>query len=293
MADAPRFSVTIPAYNASATLAETIESVLGQTFADFELVIVDDGSTDETAAIARGYESSDARVTVVSQENRGSGGAYNTAVRTARGDLLVMLSADDLLLPEHLASFDDFIRESPEASIFTCNGYFEYEDGTRVLADPQNRWSQPGGCDLVDMIDACFYGIGAVYRRAVFEAVGGFREDIYAEDYPFWLHALALKFVHRHLDRPLSVHRRNSVQKSSDAIRVRLADIAAIEGVLQTGLLDERETRAAQTVIGRHRKSVAVRRAMSRVLGRDLSEKLIARTRAARLARRSRDSLGR
>jgi len=83
MAAKPRFSVTIPAYNAQATLAQTVESVQAQTFPDWEVVIVNDGSTDETRSVAERFAQEDARVRVVSQENRGSGGAYNTAVRSA------------------------------------------------------------------------------------------------------------------------------------------------------------------------------------------------------------------
>ena len=153
---------------------------------------------------------------MVSQQNRGSGGAYNTAVRSARGDLLVMLSADDLLLPDHLATFDACIRRNPGASVFTSDGWYDYDDGRREAAHPQARWSDPAGCTLEELLQACFYGVGAVYRRAVFDAVGGFREGTYAEDYLFWLLALAHGFRHRHIDRPLSVHRRSTAQKSAE-----------------------------------------------------------------------------
>ena len=147
MAETPRFSVTIPAYNAESTLAETVASVQAQSFSDFEIVICNDGSTDGTLALAESLAMSDPRIRVVSQENRGSGGAYNTAVRNARSDLIVMLSADDLLLPEHLAAFDAFIGENPDASVFTCDGYFEYDDGRREPQDLNAGWADPSSCD--------------------------------------------------------------------------------------------------------------------------------------------------
>ncbi len=283
MPDVPRFSVTIPAYNAESTLAETVASVEAQTFADWECVIVDDGSTDGTRALAESLAAGEPRIRVVSQENRGSGGAYNTAVRSARSDLLVMLSADDVLFPHHLASFDAFIGANPEASVFTCDGWFEYEDGTREPQDLNARWAGAISCRLVDLLQACFYGIGAVYRRDVFDTVGGFKEDMYAEDYVFWLLALANRFEHRYLDARLSVHRRNWVQKSADSLRVREADIRAIQVVIDTGLLTPEEKAAAEESIARLKRNIRIRRALQAVLGRDMSTRLINRVRHRRI----------
>jgi len=279
VADAPRFSVMIPAYNAEATLAETVESVLAQTFADWEIVIVDDGSTDSTREIAEGLAQREPRIRVVHQENRGSGGAYNTAVRSARADMLVMLSADDLLLPDHLQSFDTFIAQNPEASIFSSSGYYEYEDGTREASDLNTKWSDPSRCQMPDLLAACFFGIGAVFRREVFDAVGGFQEHIYAEDYPFWLMAFAKGFRHRHLDRPLAVHRRNSMQKSADALRVRKGDLRAVRDVMAADLLSPADLAAARRTVARLRLNILARETLSALLGGERTSRLIDRMR--------------
>jgi len=278
----PRFSITIPAYNAQATLARTIESVQAQTFRDWEIVIVDDGSTDETRAVAERFARADERVSVVSQENRGSGGAYNTAVRSSHSDLLVMLSADDLLLPDHLAEFDACIRANPEASVFTSDGWYEYDDGRREAALPQARWSDPAECTLEELLAACFYGVGAVHRRAVFDAVGGFREGIYAEDYLFWLLALAHGFKHRHIDRPLSIHRRTTVQKSANAILMRETDLRVITEIVRTGLLSDSQLAAARRSATRLRRNIAVRKILAKTVGPTALERLTARIRSAR-----------
>lgn len=282
MTETPRFSVTVPAYNAEATLAETIESVQAQTFPNWELVICNDGSTDATLLLAERFASDDPRIHVVSQENRGSGGAYNTAVRNARSDLIVMLSADDLLSPEHLSHFDAFIREHPDASVFTCDGHFQYEDGRREAQDLNDGWRPAPECQLTDLLSACFYGIGAVYRRDVFEVVGGFREDIYAEDYLFWLLALAHGFRHRYLDRPLSVHRRNSFQKSADALRMREADVRTLQLVIESGLLSPGQRSVAARTVRRLKRNLRIRRMLARALGQSLSARLIAWSRALR-----------
>lgn len=282
MPDTPRFSVTVPAYNAAATLAETVRSVQAQTFTDWELVVVDDGSTDDTLRIAEEFAVADARIRVVSQENRGSGGAYNTAVREARADLLVMLSADDLILPEHLESIDALIAESSDSSIFTVSGWYEYEDGTRELQTLNSSWADPGGASLDELLSACFFGIGAVYRREVFEAAGGFREDIYAEDYLFWMLAMAHGYRHRYLDRPLAVHRRNTVQKSADAIKMREADVHALHEVVATGLLSASEADSATRVVRHLRRNIGIRRALGGMLGQSLSSRLLNRAGAMR-----------
>lgn len=275
MPDSPRFSVTIPAYNAEATLAETIRSVQAQTFSDWEIVIANDGSTDDTRALADEFAAADPRIRVISQENRGSGGAYNTAVRNARAELLVMLSADDLIMPEHLATMDALIAENPDASIFTVGGWYEYDDGTRELSRLHEAWAVPEECTLTDLLSACFFNMGAVYRREVFDAVGGFREDIYAEDYPFFLMAMAKGFTHRMSPEPLAVHRRSSAQKSADHLRVRRADLSAVREVLATGLLDAAEAAAAKRAITRLKRNIAVRTVLGAVAGPEASTRLI------------------
>jgi glycosyltransferase involved in cell wall biosynthesis len=282
MTDTPRFSVTIPAYNAEATLAETLESIQAQTYRDFEVVICNDGSKDGTLALAERFAAEDPRIRVVSQENRGSGGAYNTAVRNARADLIVMISADDLLLPKHLESFDTFINENPDTAIFTCNGYYEYDDGHRELTTLQNRWAAHDECTLEDLIRACFFNIGLVYRREVFDAVGGFQEDIYAEDYIFFLRAMARGYTHRFLDVPLSVHRRSSTQKSADAIKMRRADIRALEELMDSEKLTPEQRTAARRIVRRHKANVAVRLTLATLMGAERSSKFLSRARGRR-----------
>ena len=255
----PRFSIATPAYNAASTLAETIESVREQTLENWEMVVVDDGSSDTTRELAESYAQTDPRIHVIAQANRGSGGAYNTSVANTRADLIVMLSADDLLEPDHLARFDAFITANPGSGLYSCNGYYLYDDGARIVSHLHERWQDSSGCSLADLLRACFFATGTVFRREAFDAVGGFAEDLYAEDYVFFMLALANGFEHRFLNAPLAVHRRNNVQKSADAIRVRRADIVAINRVVATGLLSRQEVAVARRVICRHRVNIAVR----------------------------------
>jgi glycosyltransferase involved in cell wall biosynthesis len=96
---APTVSVITPAFNAAPYVRETLDSVLAQTFTDFEVIVVDDGSTDETAAIVDWYAQRDPRVRVVRQANRGIAAARNTAIAHARGRFLALLDSDDLWFP--------------------------------------------------------------------------------------------------------------------------------------------------------------------------------------------------
>lgn len=279
----PRFSILIPAYNAESTLAATLESVAAQNFTDWEVVLVDDGSTDSTRAIAERFAGSDPRYRVISQANRGSGGAYNTAVLNARADFMVMLSADDLLLPTHLEEYARFIDANPGAHVITSNGYYLYPDGTRERVDPGVEWTDATTCTLDDLLGACFFGVGAVFHRDVYTVVGGFREDMYAEDYLFWLFASAHGFNHRYLDKPLAVHRREPSQKSDNALLMRQTDAEAVEEVLGSGLLTPSQEETARRSLKRLRRNIMTRRTLSAMMGGKLTEQLIARTRAPRV----------
>ncbi len=127
----PAISIMMPAYNAEAYIALAIESALNQTFTDWELIIVNDGSTDQTAEIAVRYV--DDRIRLVHQANGGEAAARNHALRLARGRWLAYLDADDLFLPEHLALAVDFLRYHPEKDAV-------YSDGRHI--DPEGKLLQ-------------------------------------------------------------------------------------------------------------------------------------------------------
>ena len=146
-----------------------------------------------------------------------------------------------------------------------------------------DTWEDPRTCALADLFRACFLGVGAVYRRALYDAVGGFREDIYAEDYLFWMLGEAHGFTHCYLDEVLAVHRRNSVQKSAAAMRMRQADVFAIEQVVATGLLTPELTVEAERSIARLKRNVRVRKVLGATLGEERASRLINRLRHRRV----------
>ena len=111
-----KFSVVIPLYNKEHYIETTIRSVLSQTFTDYEVLVVDDGSRDNSLALARQFESE--RVRIIPQENQGVSVARNTGILNARGEYICFLDADDEWLPDYLATIDDLTVKHPESAIF-------------------------------------------------------------------------------------------------------------------------------------------------------------------------------
>jgi glycosyltransferase involved in cell wall biosynthesis len=135
----PLVSILIPAYNAEAWIADTIKSALGQTWRRKELIVVDDGSTDRTQAIARRFASRG--VTIVAQENQGQAVARNRAFSLSQGDYIQWLDADDLLSPDKIAKQIEAAQENPSPrTLFSSEwGYFAYRTN-RAKFQPTSLW---------------------------------------------------------------------------------------------------------------------------------------------------------
>lgn len=116
-----KVSVIIPTYNCARFLPEAIESVLAQTYQDFEIVVVDDGSTDQTEQVVARYQPG---VIFIQQENQGPGAARNRGLRTVTGEYIVFLDADDILMPEKLEMQARFLDHHPEVDVVYSNGYY-------------------------------------------------------------------------------------------------------------------------------------------------------------------------
>jgi teichuronic acid biosynthesis glycosyltransferase TuaG len=188
----PQVSVIMPAYNAERHVAESIASVSGQTFAGWELVVVDDGSTDGTAEVAREWAAREPRVRHLRRENGGQAAARNTGIRHARGQLLAFLDADDLWLPEKLAR-QIGVLERTGADVVYCDGYVFGDDGARERED--GFAVMPGLTGGAGMFGLLYeYNriatLSVLARRASVERAGLFDEDRRiqnCEDYDLWL----------------------------------------------------------------------------------------------------------
>ena len=277
-----RFSIVVPAYNAEATLPETLDAILAQEFDDWECIVVDDGSADATQDIVRAYATRDARVRLVAQLNRGTAGAYNAGVAAAKGGLIVVCSADDILLPAHLGVMASLADRDPEHGIYSSNGDWLEPSGARRHFYHEPEWARERSLSFEDLLDRCFFGVGATYGRQVFDLVGGYREGVYGEDYDFWLRAMARGVTHRYTPEVLALHRLSASQKTSDLARVYESDIATYRNLIEAGWVQgervaavERAITEKQTVLRRNRLLARARGLLTRFVGRHAAEGLV------------------
>lgn len=184
----PRVSVVVPLYNKEQYVARCLSSIRAQTFADYELIVVDDGSTDAGPAVARRLLRTGDQL--IAQSNAGPGRARNTGIEAARGELVAFLDADDEWLPGFLATMVSLLALCPEAAFAGCR--YEQTGGT-LLRVP--RCGRRGPYKLVlDYAGACARAVGfpnnsscTVVRRAALQQVGGFPPVVPNEDVILWV----------------------------------------------------------------------------------------------------------
>jgi glycosyltransferase involved in cell wall biosynthesis len=245
----PLVSVIIPTYNRKTMLQEAVASVLAQSFRDFELIVVDDGSTDGTAADLRSR--CEARLRVLEQARRGVAAARNLGVRAARGEYIAFLDSDDTWLPRKLERQMDFMRAGPRRISQTEEIWIR--DGRRV--NPMKKHRKPSGDVFRASLELCLVSPSAVLMtRELFEEAGGFDESFeVCEDYDLWLriaqnHAIDL------LPELLVVKRGGHADQLSrstwgfDRFRVR-----ALKKVLDCGIEGEKRAWAIDTLVRKAR----------------------------------------
>jgi glycosyltransferase involved in cell wall biosynthesis len=187
----PLVSVIVPAWNAGKTIMETLDSVQAQTFTDYEVIVVNDGSTDETAGIVRQFCAADPRFTLIDQRNQGVSAARNLALVQARGEYIAFLDADDVWLPEKLAKQLELFRQKPQANLVFTN-YF-YWDGQKDLElFFQNHRPLPWGpADRRLILSNLYIPSIVMIRRALLSKGSHFTESISGcADWDLWLQLL-------------------------------------------------------------------------------------------------------
>lgn len=181
----PKVSIILPAYNHAHFLPESIGSALGQTYPDFELILVDDGSTDQTRELVAGYL--DPRIRYHYQDNRGLAAARNTGLRLARGEFIAFLDADDLFMPTKLEQQIRFF-ETHKAAGLSAGGW-KYIDAAGEWIGEYWPWPDPPDLTTGDWLGNCFVNpVSVLVRREWIERVGGFDESLkQVEDWDLWL----------------------------------------------------------------------------------------------------------
>jgi GT2 family glycosyltransferase len=263
----PLFSICMPACNAERTVSEAIQSVLAQSCKDWELVIVDDGSTDGTAELARAFAERDPRVHVISQENMGCGPARGVAVTHARAPLLCRLDADDLYLPAYLDTMRRFIDAHPGFDIYACNGWRLYADGSRRIYHDGPGFRRVVSLTTEDLLRESLIFTTAVFSRRAYQLAGGMRPGVYCEDYDFWLRAMSAGARHIYCPAPLALYRDSGAQMTADVIRLYESQMRVLRDVVATGRLTQLQVEIARHSIRLLAANVRFRRCALRTLG--------------------------
>lgn len=203
----PEVSVVIPAYNAMAYLPETLDSVWAQTFKNFEVIVVDDGSSDHICEWAN--TQSDPRFRLTSQSNQGLAGARNTGIRLSRGEYVAFLDADDIWAPTKLALQMEALRRVPEAALaYTWSALTD----SRGIPTGNVFDSRATGNIWPELILYNFVGCGStpIVKRSCFEVHGEFDRNLGSavEDWDMWLR-LALHHPFVVVPKPLTYYRQH------------------------------------------------------------------------------------
>lgn len=216
----PLVSVIMPAYNVEPYIGDAIRSTLAQTFTDFELIVVDDGSKDGTAEVVKELARQDRRVSLVQQANRGLAGARNSAMRAARGEYFALLDSDDMWDPQYLEAQLALLDARPAVDIVTGNGWYlggpRHGQVARPYPDPRR---DPELASIIG--DEWSVFIMSVFRRRVYTEIGPFDESMRSnEDYDFWLRAALAGLIFARNDRPLGHYRVRTDSLSASNVRM-------------------------------------------------------------------------
>jgi len=255
---APAVSVLIPTLSRLSFLERAIRCVVDQTFDDWELIVVDDGSSDDTAAIASSL--GDERIRIVPQDNRGPAAARNTGVRLAGALLVSMLDSDDLWLPGYLETMARALDADRDAALAYTDAWVLNDATGRVRKTTEMTDQRPpdpppaaARAFLEELIRRNFVYNSVTARRDVLLGLGGYDERLWTgEDWELWLRVAASGRRCVRAPGVLAVHRDHLGSLSSDAERMRLGDLEVYRIIEHDWETDDQIRALAQT-LGRSR----------------------------------------
>lgn len=231
----PKISVILPVYNAQTYLRESIESILSQSFKDFELIIINDGSTDQSLEIIQSY--TDERIVLINQSNAGLPISLNRAIAIAKGQYLARQDADDISLPTRLAEQSQYLDEHPACALLGswADILVGNTPSDRSLQHPHFN----GDIGLKLLFFNCFVHSSVMIRKSALEKSGLYpeeREKFPPEDYDLWLR-IAKDFEVANIPKALLQYRElpNSISRTKLEImqeRAELMSLHAIKDIL-------------------------------------------------------------
>ncbi len=216
-----KISVVIPLYNKEKHIAHTIDTVLNQTYSDFELLVIDDGSTDDSAKIVS--EIKDRRIRLVCKENEGETATRNYGVKHAMGEYVAFVDADDEWMPCFLEEINSLIKMFPEAGLFATALMVHERNGEEYKLEYPNLPTDGSKCLIEDYFESSLHyspvsSSSVCVKKSVFLDLGGFTPGIKnGGDLDLWCR-LALKYPIAYSSRPSAVYRRDSENMASRSI---------------------------------------------------------------------------
>ncbi|MDZ7339514.1 MAG: glycosyltransferase [candidate division KSB1 bacterium] len=225
----PCVSVIIPAYNSELYIRETIDSVLQQTFKDLEVIVVNDGSTDQTASIVKAL--TDDRIHLISKANGGTASARNLGIRNSTGKYIQLLDADDLILPDKLARQVELLDSNPCVDVVYSSFRYFYHDRCDLYAPD---WLRPPSDDPYRELvrGSIFPPNAALFRREIAERVGMFNTNlISAEDWDFWIRVARSGATFLFHDELYALYRQHTSNKTKNLARWRHAHVRVMEDI--------------------------------------------------------------
>ncbi|MCB1196045.1 glycosyltransferase [bacterium] len=226
----PKVSVIMPSYNCAHYLPNAIQSVLNQTFEDYEIVVIDDGSTDSTKDLMQAYvEKYPQKIRYIYQKNKGLSGARNTGIENACGEYIALLDADDLWLPERLKAQIDFLKKHPEYSFVFSDVYAMDENGKR--GKTMMRLKKPVSGDIFyELLLENFISVPTtLIKKDCFKNAGFYSSDMkLCEDHHFSLR-LANYYKGGYIDQPLACYMIRSNSLSSSLLNMRIWDMKVVD----------------------------------------------------------------
>ena len=237
-------SVIIPTFNRAWALEKAVDSVLAQDYKAIEVIVIDDGSTDNTLDLLSGYGN---RIQVISQQNKGVSSARNLGIKRSHGKFIALLDSDDAWEPDKISCQIGFFEQHPDALICQTEEIW-IRNGKRV--NPKVKHKKPSGMIFESSLHLCLVSPSAVMiRKKLFELKGVFNEDFpVCEDYDLWLRISADHPIFL-IDKPCTVKHGGhedqlSAHHSQDKYR-----IASIVNLIQSKLLSREQERMAAKVL--------------------------------------------
>lgn len=226
----PKVSVIIPAYQDAEHIRAAVDSVLAQTYLDREVIVVDDGSTDETLKVLSAYGDA---IQVISQPNRGPSAARNLGIQVAQGEWVAFLDADDTWLPDKLARQMPLFQKGDGVGLVCSDTFFIDSQGLRPRTGFMDN-SPHSGRVLMTIFTASFIPTSTVVvRKICLDQVGGFDEGLRAcEDLDLWLR-IAAEWEIGFVPEPLAYYRVSDGQLSSQRVNMLKGLVAVLDRAYQ------------------------------------------------------------